>query len=220
MKTSHTMVQHPRTEQKLALTTQVQKGLHLLQLPTHELISFIEMEITNNPLLEFSEEITPSEEIDESFQYEDQELDFSQDDFALLTHLDEEYDDFFFQKELFQDPYIAKPPYEEQFPSHDTLYEHLKKQLLEKWDEYSPQYIIAEQLIGYISPQGFFDDSITTMAQENHWNPHTVAQIIATIQQLDPPGIGARTLQESLLIQLQRQGKKNHPRLYNPTTPL
>jgi RNA polymerase sigma-54 factor len=74
------------------------------------------------------------------------------------------------------------------------------------------EYSIAEYLIGSLDSHGLLpptivDDAAATLSVA----PERVETVIAALQQLDPPGIGARSTREALLIQLQRLCEQGEP---------
>jgi len=70
---------------------------------------------------------------------------------------------------------------------------------------------IAEQIVGSIDDDGYLRRETTSIVddlafrQNIETNEKEVEEIIKKIQQFDPPGVAARNLQESLLIQLHRK---------------
>lgn len=97
-----------------------------------------------------------------------------------------------------------------------SFHEHLQEQLgMLKLDE--QQKKIAEQIVGSIDDDGYLRRETAAIVddlafrQNIESNEAEVETVIRLIQQFDPPGVAARTLQECLLIQLQRlkvQGKE------------
>ena len=93
----------------------------------------------------------------------------------------------------------------------NTFHEYLEQQLGLLKMEDDREYAIAMQIIGSIDDDGYlrreaaamvddllFSQNITTTEKE-------IQRILLKIQQFDPPGIGARDLQESLLLQLRHK---------------
>ncbi len=64
---------------------------------------------------------------------------------------------------------------------------------------------IAEEIVGNLDEQGFLKAELSEIAQACKTTEENVARILERVQQLEPPGIGARTLQEALLLQLARK---------------
>ena len=65
----------------------------------------------------------------------------------------------------------------------------------------------AEEVIGNIDDDGFFRSVPAEIAQAVPCSLETAEEALRLVQTFDPPGIGARTIQECLLIQLDRAGK-------------
>ncbi|MFN3690556.1 MAG: hypothetical protein ACK4UU_06500, partial [Fimbriimonadales bacterium] len=61
---------------------------------------------------------------------------------------------------------------------------------------------IAEHLVESLDEKGFLRVEVEDVALYFNVAPETVEELITRLQQCDPPGVGARTLQESLLLQL------------------
>ncbi len=68
---------------------------------------------------------------------------------------------------------------------------------------------IGEAIIGNIAPSGYLRAHLEEIAQIRGIPPEKVEKALQFIQTFDPPGVGARNLRESLLLQMSRQGKKN-----------
>lgn len=91
-----------------------------------------------------------------------------------------------------------------------SFFEYLEEQLglLSLTDQ---ERIIAEQIVGSIDDDGYLqrdpdalvDDLL--FSQNINTTPDEVLKVLKKVQQLDPAGVGARSLQESLEIQLQRK---------------
>lgn len=65
----------------------------------------------------------------------------------------------------------------------------------------APLIYLTQQL----SPSGYLEGSAETWASASLWNARELEAVVPYLQSLDPPGIGARSLQECLLLQLQDQ---------------
>ncbi|MFZ5433797.1 MAG: RNA polymerase factor sigma-54 [Calditrichota bacterium] len=92
-------------------------------------------------------------------------------------------------------------------PFIPTLAEHLEDQLgLQRLTE--EEYRIGQYIIGSINKDGYLNYPIEEIARELNVDVPLAERVLAVVQQLDPPGIAARTLQECLLIQLRQH---EHP---------
>ena len=67
---------------------------------------------------------------------------------------------------------------------------------------------IAEYLIYELDDSGYIKADSDAIAQDLFTDEETVEGVLAAIQTLDPPGIGARDIKECLQIQLARLGKE------------
>lgn len=95
-------------------------------------------------------------------------------------------------KYTFSSPVSNHPNIE--IPASISLFSYLMKQARETFSS-SQDLFLAEQIIGNLDEHGFFTEEMKS-------------PILSTIQTFDPPGIAAKNLQESLLLQLERQDKK------------
>lgn len=174
--------------QTLIPSLAMQQAFFVLQLPQLELAQWIHLQMEQNPLLEYKEDKGTM-----TITLEEQELDFSKPDFGILDFLDESFTESAFP----DDQAIAQ---EEPLASPMSLLEHLIKQAREVFS--SPLELLkAEEIIGNLDHRGFLGD--TSVDEE----------VLKVIQTFDPPGIAARDLQQSLLIQLAARGRKQS-RLY------
>ena len=211
--------QQLKLTQQLLMTPQLQQAIKLLQLSRLELAETIRQEIEQNPLLEeinpgdsdyeispnslsATEETpnTPEPEKTGEVNMEDvssmQEINW-EDDYANY------YDaGFSFTKEapdrnrLSQIDFLTK---------ETSLESHLQWQLShsEMSDEVHAACLFV---IGNLNHNGFLELSIEDITREIGCNEETAMQAITIIQEMDPAGVGAIDVQESLLLQLKRLG--------------
>jgi len=98
---------------------------------------------------------------------------------------------------------------EEHEPIHTythTMAEHLTEQL-GMVVQTERERGIGEFIIGCINDEGFLEVSDEDIAFEIGIPVEEVRRMVAVVQQFDPPGVGARTLREALLIQLREKGE-------------
>ncbi len=67
---------------------------------------------------------------------------------------------------------------------------------------------IAELLVGNIDDHGYLKTNIDELAFSTNIPAEKILAVLQVIQNFDPPGVGARDLQECLLRQLERAGKQ------------
>lgn len=213
------MVQHSRLEQ-----TQVQQQIQtlspqqilavkLLELPTVELEERIHAELLDNPALEEGKESSAEAEEQDSYLDGDAERDSdSSEDLSLGDYRTE--DDIPDYK--LQENNRSKGETAEEIPFSDSIsfYETLKEQL--DMQHLTPEERqLGEYLIGSLDDDGMLRKSTEALLDELaiYQGVYTTAEelehVLSIIQDFDPAGIGARDLQECLLLQIKR--KENTP---------
>jgi len=98
-----------------------------------------------------------------------------------------------------------KPSFEQFLSSETNLSEYLNWQLRLTITSSEVQ-AAAEAIIGNLNDDGFLDSPLEEIAQFGEWPMETVEEALKIVQQLDPTGVGARNLQECLLLQLDYHG--------------
>ena len=190
-----------KTIQKLALTPQMHQSLHILQLPSMELRNLITQELELNPMLEEveileqeeppSSEETPGDLPAELQQATDEEGDW----YAYLSQAQAREDE---EKRSYQESLITKPV---------SPQELLLRQLKLIFHD-SRKLEIGEYLLGNLDESGYLEGTAAEAAQALGVQEAHVEEVLAVIQRLDPPGIGARNLRECLLAQLEELNLK------------
>ncbi|MBI5218083.1 MAG: RNA polymerase factor sigma-54 [Bacteroidia bacterium] len=180
--------------------------IKLLEIPTMELEQRIKKEIEENPLLEVTDE---SDEQVESIEKpaDEEEQDKDEDEFSLQDYLDDDYVPSY----KYNTGNYSKDDVKKEIPysSGTTFYEFLSNQLgFRTLSE--KERMLAEYMLGNIDEDGYLRRDINAMvddvafAQNLETDKKELEEILMIIQDLDPPGIGARTLQECLLLQIYR----------------
>ena len=200
---------HLKLQQKLA--PQLIQSLKMLQMPVLKLEQVLRHELSVNPLLEEEEVLEPEkkeEDVPESTTLDtsDPQLDpgMTKGDLDWEYYLGDEADDYTFKRmrEKREEWQTNTPALEK------TLYEHLLEQLsLLKLTE--DESNIGEFIIGNINETGYLTCSTAEIADMLEQEESKIEDILGRIQQFDPPGIGARDLKESLIIQLTEKGLEN-----------
>lgn len=204
--------------QKLTLTPALLQKIELLTLPHLELSEFIQEELLKNPLLE---ELPESGSTTQGFETAPNRL--SADEIPVQQAPDSfEEVDFgsFFQEYL--DPGFRttetedseKPGFETYAVKAPSLADHLLWQLnLTEAPERIRQ--ACEELIGNLDDGGYLTTLIpelgASLAQtrpENSFTEKELEEALVVLQELDPPGVGARSLPECLILQLRAQGEE------------
>lgn len=196
-----------KQQQKLSpLQMQVIK---LTELPVLELEERIKQELEDNPALEEGLEQTDDvSEYDDDFSPED-DTNISQEDLVLGDYMNEdEIPDYQIRNSGEQSTRVADIP----FSVAGSLHEYLLEQLGEcELDEESKK--TAEYIVGSIEENGYLDRSLSAISddlifQQNLDVPVSkLEELLKVIQEFEPAGVGARNLQECLLLQLNRKEK-------------
>ena len=207
-------------QQKLLqkLSPQQIQFIKLLQVPTVSLDTRIKEELEENPALEdisLADMNDPVEEYpdkDPDDDYKSDEGEESFDEFNVDEYLqDDNVNDYGSKYDSNEDDEDKK-----EFPMAvtNTFFENLQEQLdLVPLDDKS--YRIAQQLIGSLDDDGYLRRHIPSLihdlafSQNIFADEEEVEDMLKLIQAFDPDGIGARDLQECLLIQLRKKDQNN-----------
>jgi RNA polymerase sigma-54 factor len=195
--------------------------MKLLQLPTLALEERIKEELEANPALEEGENETVEEEYDNEGPDADEEFDENGDpkEDDIPPQNDVEMEDYMDAEELDSYKYEVvnkgKDDDSREFVVveglgfHEVLEQQLGLKVLS--DE---EYTIGTYLIGCIDEDGYIRRELELIVDDLAFNyniettHHEVERILKIIQSFDPGGVGARSLQECLLIQLERKKEK------------
>ena len=184
-----------KTAQQLTLTPQLQQSIKLLQLSTMELQTEVERYLLENPMLERADEPVAESPADETEGTPD-EPQQAEPHAAEL----EDWKPALASTDGAFDPMLN-------VPCQPTLREALLAQLSEV-SLVIRDHAIVQLLIEELDDDGYLP---TPLEELRHSLPAELAlgldelQIgLRLLQQFDPPGIGARNLSESLLLQLER----------------
>ncbi len=189
--------------------------MKLLQVPTVMLEQRIKQEIEENPALEegSDQEDNQEESLDESYDDHEQDQegieDDEQDDFDISEYI---FDDDTPDYKLTANNRGADDDHKEiPLASGKTFVEILHGQLgLRSLSE--RELAIAQQIIGNLDDSGYlqreFEALVDDLAFNSNINTNVeeIESVLKVIQEFDPPGVGARNLQECLVIQLKRKG--------------
>lgn len=194
----------------------------LLQLPILSLEQKIKLELEQNPLLE--EDLEMEEEMDQELEAElkTEELELKQEEpendgeWEEETAYEEDREEIDWDTILNdENNYEIKPPKDESAETFDrpevnqtTLPEYLLSQL-HMIDLSEQELMIGEYIIWNINEVGYLSVSVEFIAQNLGVTEAEVEKVLKIIQRFDPLGIGARDLQECLLIQLQESAEPN-----------
>jgi len=205
--------QQMKLAQKLLMTQQLQQAIKLLQLNRMELSGALQTELEQNPMLEeIVDETADIGQLTEEGGSDGEEAPVTAqvagDDPVAVAEVNwEDYSnnfdaDFSFARETpaadapSRLDFLAAKPGLVAFLAWQLTHLHLSEQDLE----------IARCILGNLDGHGFFDADIADICQQTGCTEEEVEAMLRLVQNLDPPGVAARSIQESLLLQLERQG--------------
>lgn len=183
--------------------------MKLIQLPTQAFEQRLKQELEENPALERGKE-NATEDFDDT--YSDQDFGDNEqikaDDINVDDYLsDDEIPSYRLHANNYSGDDESKTiPYAAGTSFTQQLTDQLNTFRLNDND-----YQIAKFLIGSIDDSGYIRRSMLDLmddlafTQNIYTDIETIENVLNVVQQLDPPGVGARDLQECLLIQLQRK---------------
>ena len=208
--------------QQLKLTPQLQQSIKILQYSALEVQQTIETTLESNFMLEIGEELDQdNEEYNEpSSASEDAEKDLPTNESPLDIEKNESIkDDLEIDldwNEVFgdhkpaslsqsSDDYAGAETYT---ASEQSLHDHLYWQSdIYPWNEV--EEVIASYIIDDINDEGYLSSSLEELADSINLNEpelntdsNSIESVLKVIQQFEPTGVGARDVQESLLLQL------------------
>jgi RNA polymerase sigma-54 factor len=199
-----------KLQQKLLqrLSPQQIQMIKLLEVPTIQIEQRIKKELEENPALEegSEEEDIPDEESEDE-EYEEKDKD--QDEFTIDDYIeDDEIPDYRLQTNNYskEDEKRAEIP----FSAGSSFHEHIESQLGLR-DLTDKQKILGEYIIGNIDDDGYLRRDLSNIIDDLAFLQNVTAteieleEVLKIIQDLEPAGVGARTLRECLLLQLEKK---------------
>ncbi len=214
--------QSTQLKQEMKINPRLYQAMDLLYMPLLDLQQHLKQELLNNPFLELVEQ---DEEDEEEGSETETEVTEQQEEKQQSDEIDWE--------EILLDGFDAggrreeheeKEYYEPVTVDTRDLSDHLREQIALL--EVTPrQRLLAEEFIGNIDENGWLaaplqevlecaNDMLKQYAidaemDEEDIPSYTIAEaeeMLATVQALDPPGVGARDLRECLMLQLKDAG--------------
>ncbi|MBU1193855.1 MAG: RNA polymerase factor sigma-54 [Proteobacteria bacterium] len=203
--------------QQLVMTPQLQQAIKLLQLSRLELAEMIQQEMEQNPALEEAgvEELSDKSITAEELLTDASRLDNPSQEVTIEDKVrsDVDWENYINEynstgKIHTESENVAAPNYEAFTPEKKTLEAHLQWQLmLNELDKHKET--IGDTLIGNLNPDGYLCCDLEEVALVCNATIEEVEEVLSLLQTFDPPGVCARDLQETLLIQLKQLGIDN-----------
>lgn len=182
--------------QRLNLTPELVQSIKILQQNSLELEKYIEEELMSNPMLELAENQPDfsREEKDNRFDWTEHAKERSYDDLSSRRLTESEKSDY---------------NYEQFVKARYSLYDflHMQLALIPGLDKKTRR--IAGYIIDSLNPWGYRTERATEIAVKLDCEHDEVMKAIQVVQSLEPAGVGAKSLQEALMLQLKRMGEYN-----------
>ena len=180
----------------------------LLELPTMELEERVRAEILDNPALEEGKDLVSQDTADDFDMDFNEENPYTNEDVILGDYrTEDDIPDYKLQEHNRSRGEVAEEiPFSDSVSFYEMLLEQLQMQQLSEEER-----TMAEYLIGSLDDDGLLRKGIQTLIDELaiyrgiYTDEEKVEEILSVIQEFDPAGIGARSLQECLLLQLNRR---------------
>src|SRR5688572_14927838 len=218
--------QHTQLKQELKINPRLYQAMDLLYMPLLDLQQHLKQELLNNPFLEMVE---PEEEETENETETEPEVEGSAEQTEKTQSDEIDWEEILldgFDAGGRREEHEEKEYYEPVTVESRDLLDHLRDQVT-LLDLSPRQVVLAEEFIGNVDEDGYLkasleeittgvNDMIKSASEETEGAPdadelplYTLeesADMLAIIQNLDPPGVGARDLRECLMLQLKEAG--------------
>ena len=222
---NQTQIQEQRQEQRLSQTISAQQLLQaqLVEMPLHQFTERVDTEMNDNPALEtmLDDDDAPEWETaatdapDTTDDYEEQREREERTDAldAALQNIGRDDDELpVYQGGRPTTEEREEMVYADQQSFYDLLLEQVGAMVLDETDRFVMEYLIRS-----LDDDGLLRTPLDTISEELAIYHNTdvstdrLLQLLVRLQTLDPPGIGARSLQECLLLQIDRKASERSP---------
>ena len=211
-----------RLEQRMKLAPRMIQSMEILQLPILALQERIEQELNSNPVLEIEEPNPEDSETDAEPPEDDiGEKDLlvgtdsgKAEDFGRLDGLDDGFKDYMdraapFRHRLSDEPDSKLQAIKNTAAPPQSLHEYLAEQwrLIEAAESVKKA---GSMIIDYIDEKGYLTVRLEQLHNKNmaDFTLDDLKQALELVQRLEPPGVGARSLAECLLIQMAQSSEE------------
>lgn len=210
-------IQEQKQQQVQRLSQQQMLQVKLLEMPLTELEESVNAELDDNPALEKGQDEGEYNERNESSEQEEYDFDSQRENEERQDALDSALEHMVSDDDL--------PTYSGQMQRDNAEYEEIvygdSTSFIDKLNEQISERILTERektvlkyLIGSLDDDGLLRKELDVIADELaiyqgiDLNEHEIEHILKLLQDFDPPGIGARSLQECLILQIERKVKE------------
>lgn len=209
-----------KLSQQLLITPQLQQAIKLLQLSRIELVETVQKELLENPVLE------ESDERDSGAEAEGKSTEGISDSASLANNEPSDpraeggdSKEFDWGNYIESTSYSGREPrsfagnlgeeapnYENMVSSSTSLHDHLEWQV--KMGSFTPEEEeTCITVIGNLDDNGYLQMGLEELAEKAPHSFEELEDALCIIQDLDPPGVGARNLKECLLLQVKDLGQ-------------
>jgi RNA polymerase sigma-54 factor len=216
--------QTTQLKQELKINPRLYQAMDLLYMPLLDLQQHLKQELLNNPFLEMVEPEDDEEESDSETEVEVE---------GSAAETEKQHSDEIDWEEILLDGFDAggrreeheeREYYEPVTVDSRDLSDHLRDQIT-LLDLSPRQVVLAEEFIGNVDEDGYLKASLEDIVNGVNdmvkqaaeaadrdeddlpmYTQEEAAEMLAAIQNLDPPGVGARDLRECLMLQLKEAG--------------
>lgn len=175
---------------KMVMTPELRQAIQILQYSASELFDYVQQQVTENPVLELENEQA------------ELEWDILEDLANWMRYLDQTpvYRSYYSSNDSTIEMPVAQ--------SSDSLAYHLESQLCE-FPLTKQEEKICKWIIHNIDERGYFDADPIQLCKRFLISEELFEKCLRVVQEMDPIGVGARSLSECLEIQLRRKPDPN-----------
>ena len=205
-----------RLEQQMKLAPHMIQSMEILQLPLLALQERIEQELNSNPVLE-ADETPEQEEATAEATAEPTEQVVSKaeipEDYKGDDRMDEEVRDYIEHRDDYPRPRSDEPDAKlAAINNTAALPQSLHDYLEDQWrmvEADEPVKKAGSMIIDYIDDKGYLSVRLEQLHSKDRtdFTLEDLQKAIVLIQELDPPGVGARDVRECLLIQIRQSSE-------------
>lgn len=192
--------------QQLVLTQKMQQAIHILQLSGMELEQYVQQELEANPVLELLAKAEAPEPKAEAATFDETQGERFEESFDLDRYADQwdlrrkEGQDLSRNVDLEE----RRQHYQDSITKEESLTSHLMTQLRMATDD-ARTARIGESIIGDIDGKGYFTGDLNAIAEDLREPIEEIERVLRLVQRFEPTGVGARTVVECLLIQIEAE---------------
>ena len=179
----------------------------MLELPALEIEERIKNEIDENPALEEGAEYPDGQDSDYAGDDENTDNQDFNEDISLGDYISEDdIPDYKLRELSSREEHKECTPFSNEQSLSDYLLQQLQLNELSERDRK-----IGEYIIGNIDNDGYLRRGLTAITDDivfhsgEDFSENELSEVLKIIQDFDPPGVGARDLQECLILQLKKR---------------